>query len=91
MRIIFFFSSFNSPPLSFSSYKLHSTNASFYIITDKDKLESQYSSQPSELVVYGTLPDTRIQSFEDYEWEQNRMIRYRPNDKGGIEPKGYDY
>ena len=54
-------------------------------------MKSQNSSPPSELVDFGTLPDMRTQSFEDYEWEQNRVIRYRPNDKGGIEPKGYDY
>ena len=52
--------------------------------------ESQYSSQSSELVDYGTSPDTSIQSFEVYDWEQHRMIRYRMNDKGGIEPQGYD-
>ena len=39
---------------------------------------------------YGTSLDTRVQSFEDYDWEQDRMIRYRPNDKGGIEPNGYE-
>ena len=44
----------------------------------------------SELVDYGTSPDTRVQSFEDYDWEQDRMIRYRMNDKGVIEPKEYD-
>ena len=58
--------------------------------SDKDKLESQYSSQSSELVDYGTSPDTRVQSFEDYDWEQDRMIRYRMNDQGVIEPNEYD-
>ena len=58
--------------------------------SDKDKSESQYSSQSSELVDYGTSPDTRVQFFEEYDWEQGRMIRYRMNDKGGIEPQGYD-
>jgi hypothetical protein len=24
-----------------------------------------------------------VQSFEDYDWEQGRMIQYRRNDKGG--------
>ena len=57
---------------------------------DHEQSESQYYSQSSELVDYGTSPDIRVQSFEDYDWEQNRMIRYRTNDKGGIEPKGYD-
>ena len=45
------------------------------------------SSQSSEQVDYGTPPDTRVQSFEDYDWEQDRMIKYRINDKGGIDPK----
>ena len=53
-------------------------------------MESQYSSQSSELVDYGTSPDTSVQSFEDYDWKQDRMIWYRMNDKGGIEPQGYD-
>ena len=47
---------------------------------DHEESESQYSSQSSELVDYGTSPDTRVQSFEDYDWEQDRMIRYRTND-----------
>ena len=57
---------------------------------DHEESESQHTSQSSELVDYGTWPDGRVQSFEDYDWEQDRMIRYRTNDKGGIEPKGYD-
>ena len=55
--------------------------------SDNDKSESQYSSQSSKQVDYGTPPDTRVQSFEDYDWEQDRMIKYRINDKGGIGPK----
>ena len=39
---------------------------------------------------YGTSPDTRVQTFEDYDWKKDRMIRYRMNDKGVIEPKEYD-
>ena len=58
--------------------------------SDKDNSESQYSSQSSELVDYGTSPEMRIQSFEDYDWEQDRMIRYGLNDHGVIEPKEYD-
>ena len=57
---------------------------------DHEQSESQYRTQSSELVDYGTSPDMRVQSVEDYDWEQNRMIRYSTNDKGGIEPKGYD-
>ena len=52
--------------------------------SDKDNSESQYSSQSSELVDYGTSPDTRVQSFEDYDWEQDRIIKYYMNDKGDI-------
>ena len=58
--------------------------------SDKDNSESQYSSQSSELVDYGTSPDTRVQRFENYDWEQDRMIRYCLNDHGVIEPKEYD-
>ena len=58
--------------------------------SNKDNLESQYNSQSSELVDYGTSPDMRIQSFEDFDWEQDRMIRYCLNDHGVIEPKEYD-
>ena len=57
---------------------------------DHEESESQHTSQSSELVDYGTWPDRRVQSFEDYDWEQDRMIRYRMNGKGGIEPQGYD-
>ena len=49
---------------------------------DHEESESQHTSQSSELVDYGTWPDMRVQSFEDYDWEQDRMIRYRTNDKG---------
>ena len=57
---------------------------------DHEESELQYNSQSSEPVDYGTSPDKRVQKFEDYDWEQDRMITYRLNDKGGIEPKRYD-
>ena len=50
---------------------------------DKEESESQHSSQPLDQVNYGTQPDEMVRSFEDYDWEQGRMIRYRRNDKGG--------
>ena len=34
---------------------------------------------------YGTPPDEMVRSFEDYNWELGRMIRYRRNDKGGTD------
>ena len=53
---------------------------------DIEKSESQYSSQSFEQVnYYGTQPDEMVQSFEDYDWEQDRMIQYRRNDKGGTD------
>ena len=52
---------------------------------DIEKSESQYSSQSFEQVNYGTQPDEMVQSFEDYDWEQDRMIQYRRNDKGGTD------
>jgi hypothetical protein len=52
---------------------------------DIEKSESQYSSQSFEQVNYGTQPDEMVQSFEDYDWEQDRMIKYRTNDKGGTD------
>jgi hypothetical protein len=42
-----------------------------------EKSESQYSSQSFEQGNYGTQPDEMVQSFEDYDWEQDRMIKYR--------------
>ena len=52
---------------------------------DLEKLESQSSSQSSEHVNYGTQPDARVQSFEDYDWDQDRKVKYRRNDKGGFD------
>ena len=52
---------------------------------DSEKLESQSSSQSSEHVNYGTQPDARVQSFEDYDWDQDRKVKYRRNDKGGFD------
>ena len=50
-----------------------------------EKLESQSSSQSSEHVNYGTQPDAGVQSFEDYDWDQDRRkVKYR-NDKGGFD------
>ena len=55
------------------------------ITNSPDKSESQYSSQSFEQVNYGTQSDEMVQSFEDYDWEQDRMIKYRTNDKGGTD------
>ena len=52
---------------------------------DKEESESQHSSQPLDQVNYGTQPDEIVRSFEDYDWELGRMIRYRRNDKGGTD------
>lgn len=46
---------------------------------DNEKSESQCSSQSLEQVNYGTQPEEGRESFEDYDWEQERMIRYRRN------------
>ena len=43
------------------------------------------SSQQLDQVNYGTQPDEMVRSFEDYDWELGRMIRYRRNDKGGTD------
>ena len=43
---------------------------------DKE-LEYQSNSQSLDQVNYGTQPEERRESFEDYDWEQERMIRYR--------------
>ena len=29
------------------------------------------------IVNYGTQPDERVETFEDYDWEQVRKIKYR--------------
>ena len=65
-----------------------------YIVYD-DTLPTSFfanisNSQSSEPVDYGTSPDTKITNFEDYDWEQDRMITYRMNDKGNIKLKVYD-
>ena len=52
---------------------------------DNEKSESQHSTQPLDQVNYGTPPDEMVRSFEDYNWELGRMIRYRRNDKGGTD------
>ena len=52
---------------------------------DNEESESQHSSQSFEQVNYGTQPDEMVRSFEDYDWELGRMIRYRRNDKGGTD------
>ena len=43
---------------------------------DQEKAGSQLGSQSSDQVNYGTQPDERIESYEDYDWKQDRMIRY---------------
>ena len=52
---------------------------------DNEESESQHSSQSFEQVNYGTQPDEMVRSFEDYDWELGRMIRYCRNDKGGTD------
>ena len=52
---------------------------------DNEESQSQHSSQSFEQADYGTQPDGMVQSFEDYDWEQGRMIQYRRNDKGGTD------
>ena len=47
---------------------------------DQEKSGSQQDSQSTDQVNYGTQLDERIESYEDYDWEQDRMIRYSRND-----------
>ena len=47
---------------------------------DHEKSESQRSSQSLDQVNYGTQPEERRESYEDYDWEQDRTIRYSRND-----------
>ena len=51
----------------------------------KNWLESQSSSQSSEYVNHGTQPDAKAQRFEDYDWDEDRMVKYRRNDNGGFD------
>ena len=46
---------------------------------DKE-LEYQSNSQSLDQVNYGTQPEEGRESFEDYDWEQDRMIKYRMKD-----------
>ena len=48
---------------------------------DKE-LEYQSNSQSLDQVNYGTQPEEGRESFEDYDWEQDRMIKYRMKDDG---------
>ena len=52
---------------------------------DLEKFESQSSSQSSELVNYGTQPEVEVRSYEDYDWAQDCMVKYRRNDNGGFD------
>ena len=52
---------------------------------DLEKFEPQSSSQSSEPVDYGTQPDAEIRSYEDYDWVQDRMVKYRRNDNDGLD------
>ena len=52
---------------------------------DNEESGSQHSSRSFEQVNYGTQPDEIVRSFEDYDWELGRMIRYCRNDKGGTD------
>ena len=42
---------------------------------DQENAGSQLGSQSIDQVNYGSQPDERIESYEDYDWEQDRMIR----------------
>ena len=46
---------------------------------DKE-LEYQSNSQSLDQVNYGTQPEEGRESFEDYDWEHDRMIKYRMKD-----------
>ena len=52
---------------------------------DVEKFESQSSSQSSELVDYGTQPDVEVRSYEDYDWDQDCMVKFHRNENGGFE------
>jgi hypothetical protein len=52
---------------------------------DLEKFEPQSSSQSSEPIDYGTQPDAEIRSYEDYDWVQDRMVKYRRNDNDGLD------
>ena len=49
---------------------------------DDDELEYHSNSQSMDQVDYGTQPEEERESFEDYDWEQDRMIKYRRTDNG---------
>ena len=49
---------------------------------DDKELEYQSNSQSLDQVNYGTQPEEGRESFEDYDWEQDRMIKYRMKDDG---------
>ena len=49
---------------------------------EDDELEYHSNSQSMDQVDYGTQPEEGRESFEDYDWEQDRMIKYRRTDNG---------
>ena len=69
----------------FTNRKSHCLPMEITNSLDKEESESQHSSQPLDQVNYGTQPDEMVRSFEDYDWDQGRMIRYRRNDNRGAD------
>ena len=72
-------------PDKFKNRKSHCLPMEITNSPDNEESGSQHSSRSFEQVNYGTQPDEMVQSFEDYDWEQDRMIQYRRTDKGGTD------
>ena len=49
---------------------------------DYEESESQHSSQLSEQVNYGTQPEERMESIVDYDWDEDRKIKYLCDENG---------
>ena len=74
-----------APTVPLLIFKLFRTATKSYPHLLVQESETQHSSQPLDQVNNGTPPDEMVRSFEDYNWELGRMIRYRRNDKGGTD------
>ena len=49
---------------------------------NNEELESQHNSQLSEQVNYGTQPEETMECIVDYDWDENRKIKYLYDENG---------
>ena len=67
----------NLKTISVAAFLMEITNSQ-----DHEESESQHSSQLPDQVNYGTQPEERIESFVDYDWDQDQKIKYLCDENG---------